>query len=124
MASSKAVSVRHGRLEHALRVEARARQRAREEMLVSEHDRIAARLVAGQIGERELVQARQRVAEWIRNGTCSPSYTKRWSKILSGRPNEVADRLRGINADWRNALFQNTPFGFLLTERVRLKKTL
>ncbi|MGH7186164.1 MAG: hypothetical protein ACREIB_07815, partial [Pseudomonadota bacterium] len=92
---------------------------AKQDILVSEHERIAAALASSEIGERELAQARDQVAKWIRGATCSPRYVKRWSKILAGSPVEVADRLLEIEVEERNALFQNTPFGFLLTDRVR-----
>jgi hypothetical protein len=109
----------HVRRELARRAEARAEQRVREELLASEHGRIAGALIAGEYGEQELVRAREQVAKWKRDGTCSSWYVKRWSEILFGPPSEVAMRMRGIEAGERRALYQNTPFGFLLSERVR-----
>ena len=106
-------------IERAHRTEARARQRAREDVLTSEHERIAMALADSEIGETELARARDQVAKWIRDRTCSSWYANRWSEILSGSPGDVAVRLRGLAGDERKALFQNTPFGFLLSERVR-----
>lgn len=106
-------------VERARRMEARAKQRLRQDVLASEHERIAAALANGEFGERELARAREQVAKWIRGATCGAWYAKRWSEILSGTPAAVAVRLRGLEADERRALVQNTPFGFLLTDRVR-----
>jgi hypothetical protein len=101
------------------RLAARAMQRARDEAIASEHDRIAAGLAGAEFGETELARARRHVGEWVQNGTCSSWYANRWSEILSGPPAAVASRMRALAGDERRALFQNTPFGFLLSERVR-----
>ena len=107
------------KLEHALRVEARARQHERDQARADEHERIAAGLEAGEMGERELIRAREQVAKWERHEICSHRYVEYWRAILAGSALEVARRMRGIEASERAALYQNTPFGFLLSERVR-----
>lgn len=88
-------------------------------MLAAEHDRIARALSAREFGDRELARAREQVEKWRRDGTCSAWYVKRWSETLSGSPSEVAGRMHGLEAGERRALYQNTPFGFLLSEQVR-----
>ena len=65
------------------------------------------------------LQAAGAVAKWIRGRICSPRYSSRWAKILAGSPGTVASRLRALEKSERSALFQNTPFGFLLRDRVR-----
>ncbi|MEW6690978.1 MAG: hypothetical protein AB1452_18030 [Pseudomonadota bacterium] len=105
--------------EDARRSEARAQQRARDELLLSEHERIAAELAAAKLGDPELARAREQVGKWRRDHTCSDWYVHRWTEILSGPPTAVAQRLRALEAGERMALVQNTPFGFLLAEQVR-----
>ncbi len=84
-----------------------------------EHERIAAGLATSAIGENEMARAREQIRKWILGRTCSPWYASRWTEILAGPPIAVAGKLRDLEADERRALFQNTPFGFLLTDRVR-----
>jgi hypothetical protein len=105
--------------ERALRSAARAGQRARDELLLSEHERIAAAFASAKYGDAQLNRAREQVGKWIRDGTCSQWYAKRWSQILSGSPAAVAAQLRMLEAEERMALVQNTPFGFLLAKQVR-----
>lgn len=105
--------------ERALRSAARAGQRARDELLLSEHERIAVAFATAEYGVAELNRARDQVAKWVRDGTCSQWYAKRWSQILSGSPAAVAAQLRMLESEERMALVQNTPFGFLLAEQVR-----
>lgn len=106
-------------LESALRAEARAKQRARDELLLSEHERIAIALANSEYGEAELARAREQVGKWERDQTCSLWYVRKWSQILLGAPGAVAERMRAIAPEERMALVQNTPFGFLLADQVR-----
>lgn len=92
---------RQARAEEALRLAAR-RER---------HLRIAVDLALGRPDAlRSLDEARDMVRLWKRDGTCSPFYVDGWSKVLRGRPAHVARRIQGIEAQWLDAMLQNTPF--------------
>ena len=106
-------------LQKARRGEAQERQRAYEARLAREHDRVAAGLALGALGAPDLVRARRQVARWVKQGTCSPWYARRWSEILAGKPAEAAARLLALEEGEQKALYQNTPFGFLVGARAR-----
>lgn len=95
------------------------RQQMRDELLVSEHARIAAAFADASYGIDELSRARNQVDKWMRDRTCSPWYVQKWSQMLLGTPAAVAEKMRAVDPEERMALFQNTPFGFLLADRVR-----
>jgi transcriptional regulator with XRE-family HTH domain len=101
------------------RVEARAAQRIREEKLGRAHERIAARLALGEIAPRDIERARGQVRKWAEQQICSRWYVDRWSEILAGEGPAIASRMLGLNAADAKALFQNTPFGFLVREELR-----
>lgn len=96
------------------RLEARARQRLRDESLALAHARIAARLALGEIGPPEIERARAQVAKWEEQRICSKWYVQRWRAILRGSGRSIASRLLALEPSDARALFQNTPFGFLV----------
>jgi len=57
-----------------------------------------------------LRDARDMVALWKRNRTCSEHYVAEWTRILAGAPAQVAGKIRDIDEQWLDALLQNTPF--------------
>lgn len=57
-----------------------------------------------------LRDARNMVALWKKNKTCSEHYIREWTRILAGTPVQVAGRIRDIDEQWLDALLQNTPF--------------
>ena len=59
---------------------------------------------------RALAGARAMVALWKKHRTCSEHYIGAWSRVLKGSPAQVAKRIRDIDAEWVDALLQNTPF--------------
>lgn len=95
----------------AERVRLRGEQRQEAAARRERHYAIAIDLALGRPSAlNALRDARAMVALWKRNRTCSDYYIKEWSRILAGTPAQVAGRIRGIDEDWRDALFQNTPF--------------
>ncbi len=104
---------------HAAQVEARAKQSLYEEKLARAHDRIAARLALEAIDSADLERARSQVRKWSEERICSRWYIDRWSRILSGSGSEIAAKLLALGKDDAKALFQNTPFGFLVRAILR-----
>jgi transcriptional regulator with XRE-family HTH domain len=93
----------------------RLRLRAMESMKLARrreaHMRLALDLALGRPGARAaLADARRMVQVWKKGKTCSRRYIDAWSRILEGRPADVAARIRDIDAAWLDALLQNTPF--------------
>jgi len=79
------------------------------------HAELAARLLAAPPAEaRGLVaQARAVVDRWERERLCSRHYTSRWKRMLAG-PRERVARSLLEPGEWRDALFQTTPWSFAL----------
>jgi transcriptional regulator with XRE-family HTH domain len=95
------VERRHLRADEALRL---ARRR-------EAHFALAIDLALGRSSAlRALEDARNMVALWKRDRTCSPFYIDGWSKLLRGDAGQVARRIRDIDPQWQDAMFQNTPF--------------
>lgn len=101
------------------RLEARAKQAAYEARLARAHDRIAAALALGQVSARDIARARAQVARWAEHRICSGWYVARWGRILEGTRREIAARLLALEKEDAGALFQNTPFGFLVRDYLR-----
>ena len=59
---------------------------------------------------RALSDARRMVDLWKRDRTCSSFYIDGWSKVLKDSSEQVARRIRDIDANWLDAMLQNTPF--------------
>ncbi len=96
------------------RASARAQQAIREQKLARAHERIAAMLALDELGEQDLDRARAQVAKWSEHQLCSQWYVAQWTGILDGAPRDVAARLIRLAPGDAKALFQNTPFGFLV----------
>lgn len=101
------------------RIEARAKQRLHEERLGRAHERIAAKLALGELEPGAIGRARAQVRKWHEHRICSRWYVDRWSEILDGPDARIASKLLGLDRAEAKALFQNTPFGFLVREQLR-----
>lgn len=99
--------------------EARFRQNLYEERLARAHDRIAARLALRQVRPAEIAKARNQVRKWGDRQICSQWYVDRWTALLAGSVREIASRILQLENEDAKALFQNTPFGFLVREYLR-----
>lgn len=64
-----------------------------------------------------LEDARKMVDLWEHNAVCGPFYIDSWKRILTGSAQEVGRAIASIDAEWADALFQNTPFGPLLRKQ-------
>ena len=101
------------------RAEARARQALYEEKLARAHDLIAARLALGAIPRADIEAARAQVRKWADRQICSQWYVDRWSRLLSGSGREIASKMIALEKADARALYQNTPFGFLVRAQLR-----
>lgn len=100
-------------------VEARGRQDLYEEKLARAHERIAAMLALDAVNPGALEQARGQVRKWADQQICSQWYVDRWSGILAGTGAQVAQKILALEKQDAKALFQNTPFGFLVRTILR-----
>jgi hypothetical protein len=101
------------------RAQARARQDLYEHKLARAHDRIAARLALGAIDRADVERARKQVRKWADEKICSQWYVDQWTRILSGSRKEIAAKMIGLDRADSGALYQNTPFGFLVRADLR-----
>jgi transcriptional regulator with XRE-family HTH domain len=94
---------------------AREQDRVRRLDLQRRHAALAARLLALPRGEAgaHVSRARAVVERWEREGLCSGHYISRWKAMLTAPIGQVAKSLIEPG-EWRDALFQNTPWGFAL----------
>ena len=99
--------------------EARARQNLHDERLARAHDRISARLALREVSPGDIEKARSQVRKWADQQICSPWYVDRWTALLAGSAREIASRILRLEKEDAKALFQNTPFGFLVREYLR-----
>jgi transcriptional regulator with XRE-family HTH domain len=99
---------------------ARERERSRRLDLRRRHALLAASLLlAPQTKATALVaRARAGVDRWERDGLCSRHYVSRWRTMLSGPVERVAQALLEPD-EWADALFQNTPWAFILEPAAR-----
>lgn len=100
-------------------VVARGRQDVYDEKLARAHDRIAAMLALNALDPGALEQARGQVRKWADQQICSQWYVDRWSGILAGSGRQVAQKILALDVQDARALFQNTPFGFLVRTFLR-----
>jgi len=100
-------------------VEARGRQDLYEEKLARAHERIAAMLALDTVDPGTLEQARGQVRKWADQQICSRWYIDRWTGILAGTGVQVAQKILALEKQDAKALFQNTPFGFLVRAFLR-----
>ena len=97
------------------RLLAREQERARRLDRRRAHAVLAARLLAARRPQATalIVRARGVVDRWERERLCSMHYVSRWRAMLKGPVERVAQALLDPG-EWRDALFQNTPWGFAL----------
>lgn len=100
-------------------IQARGRQDLYEEKLARAHERIAAMLALDAVDPATLERARGQVRKWAEQQLCSQWYVDRWAAILAGTGAQVARQILGLEKDDAKALFQNTPFGFLVRTILR-----
>ncbi len=104
--------------EIAARRLARARMNERNVMLINAHLRIALDLISRKPEAiTALEEARERVALWAREATCSAFYIESWRKALDGAPAGVGRALANLDPQWELALMQNSPFGSALLDK-------
>ena len=89
---------------------ARERERSRRLDLHRRHAVLAARRPQA---TALVVRARGVVDRWEREGLCSHHYVSRWRAMLALPVERVAQALLEPG-EWKDALFQNTPWGFAL----------
>jgi transcriptional regulator with XRE-family HTH domain len=89
--------------------------RERDRSLQRRHAVLAARLLTapGPKATALVVRARGVVDRWERERLCSSHYVSRWRSMLEGPVERVAQALLEPS-EWRDALFQNTPWAFVL----------
>jgi transcriptional regulator with XRE-family HTH domain len=94
---------------------AREREQVRRMDLQRRHAVLAARLLAVPRRQAQALVARARavVDRWEREGLCSRHYVSRWRAMLAAPIDQVAGSLVDPG-EWGDALFQNTPWGFVL----------
>lgn len=98
---------------------ARAHMNERNLRLRNAHLRLALDLIAQKPSAiAALAEARERVALWAREKTCSPFYINTWRKVLHGTPTTVGKGLSNFEPRWELALMQNSPFVSLLRAAV------
>lgn len=94
-----------------------ARERAARERVErrGSHAALAARLLGARPAEAASLirRARAVVDRWERDGLCSQHYISRWRALLRGAPRQVARAILHPG-EWRDALYQNTPWSFAL----------
>jgi transcriptional regulator with XRE-family HTH domain len=97
----------------------RERERARRLDLRRRHAVLAARLLAVRRPKAVALVARARgvVDRWERESLCSRHYVSRWRTLLAGPVESVAQALLEPG-EWRDALFQNSPWAFALEPTV------
>lgn len=79
------------------------------------HRAIAERLLAD---ARVLERARERVQQWLRDGSVSRPYAEAWRDVLSGSPEDVAEFLCADTQRARD-MRQTTPFAGALDPQTR-----
>jgi transcriptional regulator with XRE-family HTH domain len=94
-----------------------ARERLRAERVERRraHAALAARLLGarGEDAPAMIRRARAAVDRWERDRLCSEHYVARWRALLRGGPRRVARAILEPG-EWRDALYQNTPWSFAL----------
>jgi len=93
-----------------------ARERARRLDLRRRHAALAVRLLAAPAPEAAalLRRARASVDRWEREQLCSKHYISRWRERLRGPAQRAAAALLEHD-EWTDALLQNSPWSFALT---------
>ena len=105
--------------EKTARIEARAKQGLYEQKLARAHERVAAMLAPDAVDPGAIKRARGQVRKWADNKICSQWYVDQWTGILAGSGRQIALKILKLEESAAKALFQNTPFGFLVREQMR-----
>lgn len=94
---------------------ARERERRRRLERRLAHAALAVRLLEARAPQAKALVARAHgaVDRWERERLCSRHYVTRWRAMLRGPIGRVAGLLLDPG-DWRDALFQNSPWAFAL----------
>ncbi len=100
-------------------VQARAQQGLYEERLAGAHARLAALLALDLVDHGDLERARGQVRKWAEARICSQWYVDQWTSLLTGSGPQIASNILALGGDDARALFQNTPFGFLVRDYLR-----
>jgi transcriptional regulator with XRE-family HTH domain len=76
------------------------------------HLRLAIELASDErAAATRIARARERVALWRSQRSCSPYYINRWSKLLALPPRKLARAMASLG-EWEDALFQNSPWSW------------
>lgn len=62
----------------------------------------------------KIALAREVVALWRHNRTCSRYHIRRWTRLLALPPSQLARHMASL-AEWEDAMFQNTPWSWAWT---------
>jgi transcriptional regulator with XRE-family HTH domain len=76
------------------------------------HLRLAIELASDErAAPAKVARARERVALWRSQRSCSPFYINRWSRLLALPPRKMAEAMASLG-EWEDALFQNSPWSW------------
>ncbi len=99
------------------RLIARAHMNERNLKLHNAHLRLALDLILEKPAAlAALADARNMVALWARERTCSAFYIDTWRTLLEGAPGDAARALAQMDQQWESALMQHSPFGAIVHE--------
>ena len=99
----------------AARKMARLEQEIRRREQRERHLRLAVSLGEDESGAAaKVAKARERVALWRSNKSCSPFYIDRWSRLLALPPRKLAQQMCSLG-EWEDAMFQNSPWSWAWT---------
>jgi hypothetical protein len=100
------------------RREALAADGARYERLREIHAQIASTIELNIPLSIELVErANKKLEHWAASQICSPFYVRAWKRILRSHPEVGLRKLIQSDGGMRNAMLQNTPFSFALSDK-------
>lgn len=78
----------------------------------SRHLRLAVELASDErAAAARIARARERVALWRSQRSCSRFYIDRWSRLLALPPRKLAKAMASLG-EWEDALFQNSPWSW------------
>ncbi len=100
------------------RVVARLEQQARMLSQREHHLRLMLELAGNPATAVEkIARAREMVALWRQNRTCSAFYIDQWQSLLSLPVSDMAQAMLALG-DWEDALFQNSPWAWAWNSKV------
>ncbi len=112
----KALGIESQVIDHSVRDDARKLARLEQQnKLVQQrnrHLRLAIELASDErAAAAKIAKARERVALWRSQRSCSPFYINRWSRLLALPPRKMAKAMASLG-EWEDALFQNSPWSW------------